>query len=238
VILLRKKKLIMVPRTVSALLLLASLLTPTEAFVVSQLKRGNHVGPTSEIALNMVSTSTPPSSSRRKKSVQDRTQDEAISLVKDVVQAVYEAGPRAGPARTLQAYMAVTTTIRDFLPQPGRSTAETFSLPVALRKLFERLGATYIKLGQFVASSPTLFPKEYVLEFQKCLDATEPLEWSVIKRVIETELGPISNTFSAIDQKPLASASIAQVSNRLCSKFIAMHFKRLICVLCRFMLPH
>ena len=27
---------------------------------------------------------------------------------------------------------------------------------VVLRKLFERLGSTYIKLGQFVASSPTL----------------------------------------------------------------------------------
>jgi aarF domain-containing kinase len=31
-----------------------------------------------------------------------------------------------------------------------------------LRRLFERLGATYIKLGQFIASSPTLFPPEYV----------------------------------------------------------------------------
>lgn len=43
------------------------------------------------------------------------------------------------------------------------------SLQVILRKLFERLGATYIKLGQFVASSPSLFPDEYVVEFQKLL---------------------------------------------------------------------
>ena len=74
------------------------------------------------------------------------------------------------------------------------------------------MGATYIKLGQFVASSPTLFPEEYVLEFQKCLDKTEPLPWPTIKKVIETELGgPISNTFRSIDKTPLASASIAQV---------------------------
>jgi len=26
------------------------------------------------------------------------------------------------------------------------------------------------KLGQFIASSPTLFPEEYVTEFQKCFD--------------------------------------------------------------------
>ena len=37
---------------------------------------------------------------------------------------------------------------------------------MVLRKLFERLGATYIKLGQFIASAPSLFPAEYVTEFQ------------------------------------------------------------------------
>jgi len=51
-----------------------------------------------------------------------------------------------------------------------------------------------------------------VLEFQKCLDATEPLPWSTIQKVIESELeGSISETFQSIDQTPLASASIAQV---------------------------
>ena len=128
------------------------------------------------------------STRRPKKSVQDRTQEEALNLIRDMVQAAVESGPRAGPARTFQAYMAVTRTLQDFSPLRGNQ-AEQFSAPVALRKLFERLGATYIKLGQFVASSPSLFPKEYVLEFQKCLDATEPLEWKVIKKVIEDDLG-------------------------------------------------
>lgn len=95
----------------------------------------------------------------------------------------------------------------------GKTKAETFSAPVALRKVFERMGVTYVKLGQFIASSPTLFPKEYVLEFQKCLDATEPLEWNVIQKVIEKELGgPVNSFYDSVDKKPLASASIAQVS--------------------------
>lgn len=185
-----------------------------EAFVVPPTDRRSGLGSSRAVggvpSLNMQSTSTPLSSSRRRprKSVQDRTQEETISLIRDVLQAAIDAGPRAGPARTIQAYLAITRTLQDFLPGP---TAEEFSAPVALRKLFERLGATYVKLGQFIASSPTLFPKEYVLEFQKCLDATEPLEWPVIKRVIETELGPVSRTFASIDQTPIASASIAQV---------------------------
>jgi aarF domain-containing kinase len=59
---------------------------------------------------------------------------------------------------------------------------------VILRKLFERLGATYIKLGQFVASSPSLFPAEYVTEFQKCLDQTTPVPYETIRKTIEEEL--------------------------------------------------
>ena len=165
--------------------------------------------------LSMASSFGTRSSDRRrpKKSVADRTPEETASLIRDVLTATVEAGPRAGPARTLQAYVALTRTVQDFLPaQPGRSVGgEEFSAPVALRKLFERLGATYIKIGQLVASSPTLFPAEYVLEFQKCLDQTEALEWKVIEQVIEKELGPVSQTFASIDKKPLASASIAQV---------------------------
>mmetsp|Transcript_18375 Transcript_18375/g.25892 ORF Transcript_18375/g.25892 Transcript_18375/m.25892 type:complete len:574 (+) Transcript_18375:141-1862(+) len=152
---------------------------------------------------------------RRKnpKSVRDRTPQETQALIRDLIQASIDAGPRAAPTRTFQAYIALTRTLRDFLPSAstGRSV-ETFSAPVALRKLFERMGATYIKLGQFIASSPTLFPSEYVLEFQKCLDATEPLSWNVIKRKIEKELdAPIRSVFESVDSKPLASASIAQV---------------------------
>eukprot|EP00557_Chaetoceros_sp_GSL56_P012792 CAMPEP_0176486238 /NCGR_PEP_ID=MMETSP0200_2-20121128/5461_1 /TAXON_ID=947934 /ORGANISM="Chaetoceros sp., Strain GSL56" /LENGTH=615 /DNA_ID=CAMNT_0017882925 /DNA_START=165 /DNA_END=2012 /DNA_ORIENTATION=+ len=191
------------------------------------------------------SNNTTNNNNNKKKTLADRTQAEVQSLLQDILKAIIEAGPRAGPARTLQAYQAFTRTLQDFIPLPSpplrsrplsirkknnnnsvdnpnadaaaastTTTVETFSLPVALRKLFERMGATYIKLGQFIASSPTLFPKEYVVEFQKCLDSTEPLEWSIIEKVIQKELlkgKPIRSVFEYIDPKPLASASIAQV---------------------------
>lgn len=85
-------------------------------------------------------------------------------------------------------------------------------LPRLMRETFERLGATYVKLGQFIASSPTFFPRAYVDEFQHCLDQTRPLPYAVMERILREELGTAVDTqFSRIDRTPLASASIAQV---------------------------
>lgn len=81
-----------------------------------------------------------------------------------------------------------------------------------LRQMFEELGATYIKMGQFIASAPSFFPEEYVYAFQNCLDQTPPLPFAIIQQVIETELkGPLHTFFSEVDPTPLASASIGQV---------------------------
>ncbi|WP_082027699.1 ABC1 kinase family protein [Isoalcanivorax pacificus] len=86
------------------------------------------------------------------------------------------------------------------------------SLPVLLRETFESLGTTYIKLGQFIASSPSLFPDEYVEEFQKCLDKTPALPFRFIRDTVEAELGrPLEDVYAWVDPQPLASASIAQV---------------------------
>jgi predicted unusual protein kinase regulating ubiquinone biosynthesis (AarF/ABC1/UbiB family) len=94
----------------------------------------------------------------------------------------------------------------------GWALGERPPLPQLLRQTFERLGATYIKLGQFIASSPSLFPEAYVTEFQHCLDKTSPLPFSTMREVLQRELQrPLDEIFSHIDEVPLASASIAQV---------------------------
>ncbi len=87
------------------------------------------------------------------------------------------------------------------------------SPPALMRSAFERMGATYIKIGQLIASSPTLFPESYVKEFQRCLDSTEPVNFSHMEKILKQELGrhQLRDLFSDIDPVPLASASIAQV---------------------------
>ncbi len=82
-----------------------------------------------------------------------------------------------------------------------------------MRETFESLGSTYIKLGQFIASTPSLFPREYVEEFQGCLDQTPSLPFSYVQEVLASEFAgrDLSQIFASIEEKPLASASIAQV---------------------------
>ena len=81
------------------------------------------------------------------------------------------------------------------------------NFPVLLRDTLQDLGCTYIKLGQLVASSPTLFPEKYVDAFQSCLDQTQPLPFDVILPIIEEQLGSkVHSHFKHIDSKPLASA--------------------------------
>ncbi|MBO1531075.1 AarF/ABC1/UbiB kinase family protein [Psychrobacter sp. F1192] len=84
-----------------------------------------------------------------------------------------------------------------------------------LKETFEQLGTTYIKIGQFIASTPSLFPREYVEAFQDCLDQTTPLSYDYIQQVLESELAVDGHTledrFAHIERQPLASASIAQV---------------------------
>ncbi|KAJ1487737.1 ABC1 family-domain-containing protein [Baffinella frigidus] len=144
--------------------------------------------------------------------------EQGRQLLQEAVKLSQQTPPNMAIARTLQASRAVLLTVSQLVQRysaQGRAptTEELLAdAPATIRTLFDRLGATYIKLGQFVASSPTLFPAEYVEEFQKCLDDTEPVPFSAIQRTIRAELGKDpALVFSFIDPTPLATASIAQV---------------------------
>lgn len=131
-------------------------------------------------------------------------------LAQEAVEIALRSGPQ-GIRRSAQAAEAFLTVGREQLEKVQR-TQRSDPPQVILRRLFEKLGPTYIKLGQFIASSPTIFPEEYVMEFQKCLDKTPSVPFATIQRLIEKELGlPMEDVFESIDSTPLATASIAQV---------------------------
>ncbi len=84
--------------------------------------------------------------------------------------------------------------------------------PESLRHVLEDLGPTFIKIGQIMSSRTDVLPKEYCEELELLRADVKPLDIEVIKREIENELGrPVEELFLSIDEKPLGSASIAQV---------------------------
>nr|KAJ0220965.1 hypothetical protein LSAT_V11C200097220 [Lactuca sativa] len=136
-------------------------------------------------------------------------------LVEDIVQTSINTGPR-GAVRLAQGIQAVIGVGSEWSRNSPSGIPSQLQLgllsPLYLRKLFERLGATYIKLGQFIASAPTLFPEEYVQEFQYCFDRAPVVPFEEIKSILREELAvPIDSIYDYIDPTPLASASIAQV---------------------------
>ncbi|EOA20350.1 hypothetical protein CARUB_v10000658mg [Capsella rubella] len=142
-------------------------------------------------------------------------------LVEDIVQTSINTGPR-GVTRLVQGVQAFVGVGGEWLNDLSKSTSVPGGLPselqlgllspLYLRKLFERMGATYIKLGQFIASAPTLFPPEYVKEFQNCFDKAPPVPFEEIRKILQEELGkPIDSVYEYVDPTPIASASIAQV---------------------------
>ena len=81
-----------------------------------------------------------------------------------------------------------------------------------LRVAFEQLGPTFIKLGQVLAARPDLVPESYVEELKKLQDNVHTLPFSVVKEVVEKELGrPLAEAFRSFEEVPIAAASIAQV---------------------------
>lgn len=84
--------------------------------------------------------------------------------------------------------------------------------PEKIRKIIEELGPTFVKLGQVLSMRQDILPAEYCAELRKLQTEVAPMDFQEVLRVIESEYGKsVSDVFLSIDEKPLGSASIAQV---------------------------
>ena len=85
-------------------------------------------------------------------------------------------------------------------------------LPVRLRLALEELGPTFIKFGQILSSRRDLITDDYFIELTKLQSGVPPFPASEARKIIERELGqPMGRLFSHFGDKPIGSASIAQV---------------------------
>jgi len=80
-----------------------------------------------------------------------------------------------------------------------------------IRMALEELGPTFVKFGQVLSTRPFLIPPDLVVELSKLQDEVAPLPFESMKLVLEEELGDgVQEHFRRFDERPLASASIAQ----------------------------
>ncbi|MDY3738397.1 MAG: AarF/UbiB family protein [Peptoniphilaceae bacterium] len=81
-----------------------------------------------------------------------------------------------------------------------------------LKIVFEELGPTFIKFGQFLSTRRDILPKEAILELEKLQDDVLEIPFNEIEKILEEELKkPINEFFEYFEKKPIASGSIAQV---------------------------
>ncbi|KAK1267721.1 hypothetical protein QJS04_geneDACA009037 [Acorus gramineus] len=77
---------------------------------------------------------------------------------------------------------------------------------------FERAGPAFIKLGQWAATRPDIFPRDICAEMTKLQTKAPAHDFPYTKKSIEKAFGrKISDIFEYFEEEPVASGSIAQV---------------------------
>ncbi len=76
----------------------------------------------------------------------------------------------------------------------------------------EKLGPTFIKLGQLLSTRVDLLPAPYTDALARLQDDVTPFSYDEVERIVVDELGvDLSHAFASFDPEPLAAASLAQV---------------------------
>lgn len=76
----------------------------------------------------------------------------------------------------------------------------------------EKLGPTFIKLGQLLSTRADLLPPPYLESLARLQDQIAPFSYEEVDSIVSTELGVrVSKAFAEFDPEPIGAASLAQV---------------------------
>lgn len=92
------------------------------------------------------------------------------------------------------------------------SDSDTRPGPGDLADDLEKLGPTYIKIGQVLSAQLNVLPPEYMEAMSRLQDDVKPTPFDELVPVIEAGIGePFRSVFRDVDTGPLGSASLGQV---------------------------
>jgi len=89
--------------------------------------------------------------------------------------------------------------------------AEKSEIALNLRRAFEELGPTFIKMGQVLSTRHDILPDFICDEFTYLLDSVEPAPFSEVAAILQRELPKGLDAFHFIQREPIGSASLAMV---------------------------
>lgn len=76
----------------------------------------------------------------------------------------------------------------------------------------EKLGPTFVKLGQLLSTRIELLPPAYIQALTRLQDKVEPFSFAEVEKIVANELGVrMSKAFAEFDDEPMAAASLGQV---------------------------
>ena len=85
-----------------------------------------------------------------------------------------------------------------------RGKLDELAVAGVIRRTFEDLGGTFIKFGQLIASSPSLFGEEVAHEFRGCLDSGPAVPFPDVRRVIERDLRrSLEDVYATFEREPI-----------------------------------
>jgi predicted unusual protein kinase regulating ubiquinone biosynthesis (AarF/ABC1/UbiB family) len=101
-----------------------------------------------------------------------------------------------------------------FRPTGSLAPADKESSPEAdeFAADLEKLGPTFVKVGQLLSTRPDLVPPDYVAALSRLQDQAKPMPYGEVAAQIEAELGRAARKiFRDLDPNPIGTASFAQV---------------------------
>lgn len=102
--------------------------------------------------------------------------------------------------------------LEETLEAEQRVTPKEASKAEGLANDLERLGPTFVKLGQLLSTRVELLPQAYIEALSRLQDKVEPFGFDEVEKIVSSELGVrMSKAFGNFEVKPIASASLGQV---------------------------
>jgi ubiquinone biosynthesis protein len=126
-----------------------------------------------------------------------------LKRYKDVAALLFKYGRRD---------MVERAGLAELLPEEAAEDKAAASAAVSLADDVEKLGPTYIKLGQLLSTRPDILPPAYAESLERLQNECEPFPYAEAERILQEELGVrLSKAFREIRAEPVAAASLSQV---------------------------